>query len=224
MADNLDKVEIKEPPIQELHKKRSCLWRSCVTGGGCILLFFIGAAVIIKFATTPSVKELKAAPDHLAGAVPLYDPDNASAIRFTAGADRQKSLARAAALPRLILLPILNTLGERLDEEGATSSSAADPSFNWQLVKNLLQPVTADERDVVQIEWRDLPAAPEFIQDWYAAEFKKKQFTVDASGADSQRQLTFRKKNIDGSISFKDDPDTPGTDEVLMTVYIPAVK
>lgn len=219
MVGNIDKVEIKEPPIQELQKKRSCLWRSCATGGGCILLFLIGSAVIIKFATTPSVKKLKAAPDHVAGAVPLYDADNADAVKFTAGADRQKSLARAAAIPRLILLPILNAFGGRLE----LASSTADHSFNLQLVKNLLQPVAADERDVVQIEWRDLPATPEFIENWYETEFKKKQFALTANGADSERQLTFRKKDIDGTVSLQDDPATPGTESVLITIYVPAV-
>lgn len=221
MPRNIDQVEIKEPPIQELQKKRSCLWRSCTTGGGCILLFLIGSAVIIKFATTPRVKELKTVPDQVQNAVPLYDVSNADVIRFTAGPDRQKALSRAAAIPRLLLAPIIATLGERLDLESALVSSTEISRFNLQSLQNLLQPAAADARDLVQIEWQELPTTIDFIEDWYSTEFKKKQFTVSKNGGGAMRQFTFRKKDIDGSISIKDDPNTPATDYVLMTVYVP---
>jgi len=223
MARSIDKIEIKDPPIQELQKKRSCLWRSCTTGAGCILLFLIGSAVIIKLAITPKVKELSAVPDRVQGEIPLYDLENVDTVKFTAGADRQKALSRAAAIPNLLLSPIITNLDEQANlDQVVDSSSTAGIQLNWRLIQRLLQPAAADERDVVQIEWRDLSVTPAFIQEWYKTELKKKQFTVTESGEGAVQQFTFRKKDIDGSISFKDDPKIPGTEYVLLTAYVPA--
>ena len=139
MVSVIDKVEIKEPPIQELQKKRSCLWRSCTTGAGCILLFLAGSAIIIKLAITPKVKELSAVPDRVQDAVPLYDQENIHTIKFTAGADRQKALSRAAALPALILSPIITNLDDRAGLDQIESSSTAATNLNL----NPLRPMPA---------------------------------------------------------------------------------
>ena len=71
MRKNIDNIEIKEPPIRELKKNRSCLKRSCTTGCLLLLILLIGFWVFVRFAATPRERELKDIPDIVPPDIPV---------------------------------------------------------------------------------------------------------------------------------------------------------
>jgi hypothetical protein len=219
MRKKFDKVEIKDPPMQELNKKKSCLWRTCTTGCGFIIVFLILSLLFIRYATKPALKKIKTIPDNLAETMLLYDEDAISEIRFLAGADRSKAIERAALIPKIILSPILVTLEDSLT---SNKSGGSTPTFNLQDIKQAISEPIADHRDLIQIEWTDLAAKPNFIDEWYQTELKKRNFEISISTqTEILRQFGFQRNNINGAVYIKDNPDTNNTDYILVTINIP---
>ncbi len=218
MRRDIDAVEIKEPPLQELNKKRSCLKRSCMTGCGCIIIFLIACLVILKIASTPPTKELKQVPERITSNLPLYDEKNIEKITFTSGQERGQVIELAAYVPKLVLMPFILMLEKYQPAESASSTQA----INWQAAIELFKEPVADHRDITNIEWKSLDASPRFIMDFYRGELQKRGYSITVT-ADTQntRQFSFKKNDIEGAIYLKNIPGKEGTEYVLMTIQMP---
>lgn len=216
---DIDRIEIKDPPLQELNKKRSCLWRTCFTGCGCIVFFLAVTIVFIWYATTPRVHKLKTVPEELTRAVPLYDTDSITNIRFTSGLDRRRAIARGAYIPKIALSPLLYLL----DQNSTSSIGAAGQIMDWSTIRRALDSPVTDERDLYQIEWQDLPASAGFIESFYRAEFGKRKFELESTAeSNGTKQFVFHKKNISGRLIFQPAEKETGTKYLSLTVLIPA--
>ncbi len=219
MEKIIEKVEIKEPPIQELSKKKSCFWRSCTTGCAFIFIFLIISLFLIRFATTPKVKVAKELPRSVELSVPLYDTENIEKIAITAGKDRSKAVERAVVIPKIILSPILVTLEKHLGDEDTTSTKKS--YIDIDAFRKIIEEPIADHRDIVQIEWRDLPATPWFVASYYKTELRKKGFDVIVtSDKGITRQFSFHKNNIDGAVYIKGFEKSEGTEFVIVTINL----
>ena len=215
---DIDRVEIKEPPLQELNKKRSCLFRTCVTGCGCIVFFLAIAIGIIWYATTPRVQKLDVVPEDVVNKLPIYDSGNITSIRFTAGADRGRAIERAAFIPKLLLSPLLALL----DQQPTSTISAGGQIIDWSMIRSAIDTPVADHRDLYQIEWQDLSASPGFVESYYQSELKKRGFELDpAIETDQTKQLLFRKKDISGVLLIQAVDNETGTAYASLTVMIP---
>lgn len=216
MRRRIDNVEIKEPPIKELKRRRSCLRNSCTTGCGCLILLLIGSLLFLQFATNPRSKEVKKVPASVVQTVPLYDQDAIERITITSGKERVKVAKRLAAIPRLVASPILLAI-ERSEETTSSTQSAV------QTVRQYLDTPIGDARDQVVIEWSSLLAKPGFIDTYYKTELKKRDFDIHVtSKSDTLMQFTFAHDDVEGVVFIQDDPTTDDTDYVLMTIDIPS--
>ena len=81
MRRNTNQVEIKGPPIGELKKKKSCLLKTCLSGG-CLIVFILMSLLVFKFVTEPRIKELKELPKKFTEDIPIYDEKNIQKIEF----------------------------------------------------------------------------------------------------------------------------------------------
>lgn len=217
MRRRIDNVEIKEPPIQELQRKRSCLKRSCTTGCGCLILLLIGSLLLLQFATQPRSKEVRAIPTHVSDNLPIYDEDAIERISVTSGKERGKVARRLAVVPKVIASPVLLVL-ERSSDTSSTTESVISS------IRSYLDAPIGDSRDQVAIEWNKQAAKPSFIDNYFQVELKKRKFDITVtSKSDNLRQFSFvhKERQIDGVIYIQDNPDESGTDYVLMTVDIP---
>lgn len=199
MRRNLEPIEIKEPPIQEMRKKRSCLKRTCVTGCGCIVIFMVAVMLLLKFVAGPRVKELKKLPENFPDSIPVYDAKEISKITIISGSDKNRGIKIAAYLPKLIFSRIVSLLDEKM---------------------------AADLRDVYQLEWTELMAEPVFIADYFQNELRKNKFIVKKiTDTDSIKQFSFASTtiDIDGVFYLKDDRENKGTDYASLTVNVPSL-
>lgn len=218
MRKDIDKVVIQEPPIQELKKKKSCLKRSCVSGCGCVIIFLVISLLILKFTSGPRIKELKEIPDQFPTAIPIYDGDNISKINFTSGQERGKSVEVIAYVPKLVFSPLL-VLWEQ--KTGKENYSDKEKSFFENFINIMKEPVT-DHRDIIKIEWTELPAEPKFVYEYYQSELERNDFKLKNKNNNNKNyQFSFSKDNIEGVLYIEDVAQKTGTDYISLTVNTP---
>lgn len=224
MRRNIDKIKIQEPPIEQLTKKNSCAKRSCASGFGCIIIFLIASLLLLKFATGPKIKELKAVPDNFPKSVTLYDTDNITKITFVSGKEKSRVVEAAVFIPKLLLSPMVLMLDNNVTSRKTTDANGrliVNKTPTWRDWFNYMKEPVTDKRDIVQIEWSALPAEPRFIQNYYKTELKKDNYKIeDSASTDNVRQFHFSsiKENVEGVIYIEDDPKNSGTDYVSLTV------
>jgi len=216
MQGNQDNVVIQEPPLQELNKKRSCLKRTCFTGCGCIVIFLIASLLILKFAAGPKRKEIKEVPNYILEHIPLYDVDAIDSIKVTSGKDRNKGLELVAYIPKLILAPIIIAI------ENNTQPNQSDETSTWSEISTFVKEPLTDQRDAITIEWSFLTAEPSFVHQFYVQELEKKNIEITENTRGRKiKQLRFENDVLAGSLQIQDDPNTPGTDYVVLDFFTP---
>lgn len=220
MRRNINNVEIVEPPIGELTRKYSTfstIKRTCLTGCGCLIVLIIGIIIFVRLALGSGPQTLKNVPDNFPKDIPVYDRYNTEQITFVSGKYKNRGIEIAAFFPKLILSPLFLTLNK--NEQGA------DDGGRLASVKNVWKVISApvsDHRDTVQIEWKNLDAAPSFIINYYRTELKKNDYKIDVeSEGKTVKQFSFSKDSITGSIYVQGDETLgPGTDYAVLTVNL----
>ncbi len=227
MRRNLEPIEIQDPPIQELGKKSSCLKRTCFTGCGCIIIFILAALLALKLISGPRTKELNQLPADFPAGIPIYDKDSINKITYISGKQKSRGLEIAAYAPKLVLSPIILLLNKNSAETSQTAGqgriSIAKES-SWKEFVKLMQEPVADHRNLLQIEWLELGAEPNFIQDYFSTELQHNDFSLGKSSQiNKTRQFSFsqEEKNIEGALYIEDDSAKKGTDYVSLTVNYP---
>ena len=224
MRRDINDVEIKEPPIREFEKKSSCLKRSCAIGCGCFAILGIGFLFLLRYGGAPRPKELKKIPAALAERIPLYDKKNINRIVLTSPSNRPRLASQAILLPKAISPSLLHiVVPEKKDARGSLRSERTILHRSaWTEFTDRMKEPNAGEPDVYEIEWIDLSAKPQFLQEYYKQAFEKMDFTVaNVSIGDKVLQFSFTKENTEGSLYIEDTDGRIGTDEVLLTVRIP---
>jgi hypothetical protein len=223
MRKEIDNIEIQEPPIQELKKNRSCLRQSCVTGCGCFTVGIVIFFIVLHFTAAPRPKELKNLPENFPITIPVYDQENVEKMTFTSGQEKNRNLEWLTYVPKAILIPIYLVTQDYLPEEFRSPNKVADQTESWwQTYWRLVKRPITKQKDTFEIEWRNLPADPQFVQDYYTTELKKNNYEVIvATENQTIRQLTFSQNDIEGVMYIKDDNKTTGTDQAILTVTVP---
>ncbi len=217
MRRNTDNIEIQEPPIEEIKKKKSCLKRSCTSSMGCLFIFLLVFIFVVQFAVKPKVKNLKEVPNDFPIQIPVYDEDSIISISYVSGVQRGKTLELLGYIPKFILSPIVMALD--LDIPGQEN---VVQKTTWQEFYALMKSPVTDHRDITTIEWQELQANPNFIADYYKTELKNKKFEISSERKTKNiRVFSFSSQKISGSLYIQDNPEERGTDFATLTVYYP---
>jgi len=211
MRQEIDKIEIQEPPIEKLAKKRSCFRRTCTVGCGFIVLIFALSLIFLKFTLGPKSKQLRDLPEEFTQEIPIYDTENIETITFTAGKERGKNAEIIAYIPKIIISPIALWMDKN-------ETAKNDQNTLGKLREFIEKPIT-DKRDIIKIEWSLLPADRKFLIEHYRNELEKKSFNITLESKNQEtEQFTFQKDEIDGVVFIHDDPKTTETDFMSLTV------
>ncbi len=226
MRVDIDKIEIKEPPIEELSKKRSCLFRFVTTGCGCFILAFLVSLVILRFSIGPQTKELRDIPSEFKNMVTIYDFDGVEKITYTPGKERGRLIEGAGYIPKLIIAPFIVILDKDYKYIPLPEDKQKNASFWDKFFAFMKEPIT-DHRDVYTFEWASLPAGEDFIEEYYRKGLEKLEFKISTETKDkTQSQFFFSKKtgaeHIEGTVRIIDENLEEGTDYVTLTVIVPS--
>ena len=87
-------------------------------------------------------------------------------------------------------------------------------------IKALFKVPLSDARDTITLEWKNLSAEPQFIEQYYKDELEKKDFTLEPTASTaSTSQFLFKKQNINGALYIKDSGSKlEGTDFVSVKI------
>ncbi|MFA7314610.1 MAG: hypothetical protein WC025_01600 [Candidatus Magasanikbacteria bacterium] len=224
MRQEIDKIKIKEPPIEELSKQKSCIKSSCATSCGCFTILFIISILLLKFAFGPTTKELKDLPESFTSKIPIYDITNVEKITHTSGKEKSTKIERAAFLPKLVLSPFIIYFDRNFKYIPRTKPEGEEMTNIDKLVAFMQKPLS-DERDVYKIEWIELDAKQDFLLEYYKTELKKKGFEIEQESNNKDvKEFTFfeNSEDITGVVYTVDNQDTKYTDYMSVTINTPS--
>lgn len=211
MRRNLDNIEIVEPPIEELTKKRS--WKgACFTSCALLLVLIVALGIGIKLYVGPGPQTLKAVPANFPTDIPVYDKNNVEVITYISARYKQRGLGIATLLPKLILAPVFY------------NSQNNDSATTLKNIWNAVSTPSSDNKDSIQIEWKDVNTDPDFIISYYKKELRKKNFKIEVqSQGENVQQFSFiREDGVGGSVYASNSHDKKtSTEHLILTVNIP---
>lgn len=209
MRRNLENIEIVEPPIEELTKKRS--WKgACFTSCLFLIIVVVGLIVGIRIYVGAGPKSYSTLPPNFPTDIPVYDKDNIDNITYVSGQYKERGLGIATIIPKLILSPIF------YNQENSSQS-----------IKNIFSSISTNQteyRNSFEIEWRGVNADPEFVTAYYKKELKKKNFKIDvqSSGKNVEQFSFYREDGYNGSIYAQSSDDKKSkTDYMILTINLP---
>lgn len=223
--DLIKDVKIIEPPIRELTKKKFNFITACLSGCGCLFLIIIGASIGLKIYIGQGPQILKTLPNNFPDDISIYDQYNIDRITFISGKYKSRSIGTASLLPKIILSPLFNSLMDgdinRDSAENLATTSKKALVYNfWRLITT---PVS-DNRDTIQIEWRDIQVEPIFMISFYKNKLKEKKFKINTESESAIfKQFTFsRKDGFSGTVYVQYPEGAPKIDYAFLIVNIPA--
>lgn len=194
MQKRPEPIEIKEPPIQEIQRKKTCFGRSCSLGCIFFLLLITALVVFIRVSAITHPKEMKRLPDSFPKSIPIYDKDAIARITVVTGKKKALALAITEKLPR----PMEKSFVDIMEKYAQIN----------------------DERNTYAIYWTNLSAEPKFIWDYYKTNLKRAGFSLVEGNKTSE--LYFKKDSTEGALTISDDPAVTGTDALTITALLPA--
>lgn len=214
MKKRTEPIEIIEPPIQEIQRKKSCLGRSCSFSCFTLILLIVGLVIAVRFSAVARPKEIKQTPAHFPKSVPIYDKDAISKISIVSGKKKERAIQTAAKLPDIVANSIFRFVDGRVDEKQPTELPSTWDEFVYTLENNI-----NDDRDTVTIEWADLIAEPKFIQDYYKTNLRRAGYVTALKTSEDKTtwELTFSKDDVTGVLFISDTPTKTGTDLFTLT-------
>jgi len=217
---DIDKVEIVEPPLQELGKTHGGFKRACLTSCLSIIFFIILCIVGIRVFLGAGPKKLKMVPATFPTSIPIYANDNIERITYIPGKYKSRGIKIAAFVPSIILSPMLGQITPTTTAE----EPAPEISFLSGLWSLLVAP-PADDRDTIQIEWKNIDAEPRFVINYYKTELRKNEFSFSNESMPNATDPFFsfsHPAGIDGSLYIMDGDGTKSTTEsAVLIVNLP---
>ncbi len=219
MSDNLeDRVIIEEPPIEKLNKKRSFFHRSCFNACGCLVLVIIFSLVFLKFEAKPKEKTLERLPERIQQNIPLYDPEQIASISYNAAQERQKRTELLTFFPKLIVSPFVVHFPHKFGDKGPYTTSSTKKEIFYGFMRTPI----AEQKDIYTLQWKNLPAAANFIADYYKTEMENANFTLEYDQKNgSLRQMLYTNSSTLVTVII-DDKETArrNTDMVTLTISL----
>ncbi len=218
----IDRIEIIEPPLEELTKRRSSFWATCLAGAGCLGLLIVLGFVGVRFLVGPGPSVIKVLPESFPKTIPIYDKENIERITLIPSRYKNRGLRIAGVIPKIILSPLLP---KETNEGGVKQTSgpfSAIGSWLGQAAKD-----AENQHDTLQIEWTALTADPGFVISYYKNELRKQSFRItEETTGDELHQFSFTGAgDISGSLYVQiTKGKSSGTDYMTLTVNVPAQK
>lgn len=229
MRKKLDDIEIVEPPLGELTKKKSGLLRTCLSGCGCLMLVLITLFIALKLFVGPGPKTLRTVPEGFPATIPVYDRDAIERITFIPSRYKNRGLQVASFFPKIIFAPLFVPPAEGPASATTTATRASTWVQKVVAIKNfwsLLSTPVGETGDTIKIEWRNITAEPKFVFYYYKKELEKSGYTIaDQVTTKNGYQCNFSSKTgTTGSLELRaDENTTAGTNYAILIVNVPHV-
>ncbi|MBI2444136.1 MAG: hypothetical protein HYV42_02770 [Candidatus Magasanikbacteria bacterium] len=173
---NLEKVQIVEPPIQELTKRNRPWTRGLLLGLVGLIISAAAAALGLRLFIGKGAVITRNPPTAFPSTIPLYDRDSISRVVFTSGVYRYRTQLIANLLPA--------PLHSLFTQFFVAPALTLDP--DW--------PALPGYPDTIRIEWKNMTADPDFVFSYYEKNLTGANYTVEVTEKKGpSRKLTFKR-------------------------------
>lgn len=214
------RITVKQPPLQELKKERSCVKRSCISGCGCLVFLLIFALLFLRIFVLSYPKKIKDVPNQVSMEVPIYHQNSIDTISIISGQKRADMLNKVAFVPKVILSPIIFGYEWYANTQEPEVSKVSKQGA-WESFVIAMNTSIVDDRDTVEVRWQDENATAEFIFNYYSEQLKRRGFVLTKKDGGKKKQILFSKEDISGSLRIVDLDATRETDMIILTVSLP---
>ncbi len=219
--DLIKDVEIVEPPMRELTKRKFGFAAACMSSCGFFVLILIGLVIGLKIYIGQGPQQMKALPETFPKDISIYDEYNIDDITFISGKYKSRSIGVASLIPKIVLSPLFYSL--KNDATGGEQTASPTKKFSAYNFFRLITTPVSDNRDTIQIEWRDIEAEPSFLISFYKNKLRDKQFKIETeSESKIFKQFTFsRNDGIDGTVYAQHPEGSKKIDYAFLIINIP---
>jgi hypothetical protein len=201
--DQLDDIEIVEPPLQELRRKGSFFKRTCLTGCGCLVFFVLIIIIGLRLFIGPGPQNLKTIPEYFPKNIPIYDRDDIERITFISKKYKQRGIQITALFPQVFFASLFPNSTNQNQSTSTTALTTRIYSLKkfWEVFTTPL----VDPHDMIQIEWQHISATPEFMITYYKNELIKQNYQIKNEQLQGLvKQFSFDHKNgTNGTLSVE---------------------
>lgn len=220
MSDTIDdRIIIEEPPIEKLNKKRSLFKRSCFNACGCLVLIIVFSLLFLKFEAKPKEKLIAVLPEQIKQSIPLYDPSQIASIYYNAGQERQKRTELLTFFPKLIVSPFVVHFPHRFGDKGPYTSTSTKKEIFYGFMRTPI----GEQKDVYTLQWKNLPAEPQFIAEYYKTEMENANFILQYDQKNGpMRQMLYTNSStlVNVIINDQENARRSSTDNVTLTISL----
>ncbi|MBI5728172.1 MAG: hypothetical protein HY984_00265 [Candidatus Magasanikbacteria bacterium] len=189
-------IEITEPPMVQLKKKRAGLKGALVVVAAMMILLIGASFIIVNNVLGPKPQALVNIPSTVTAiGVPIYDEKDIDTITQIPREDARVFVRLATKVVSLLAPTVIE------------KSRIQDQPYSDDLL----------------ITWKDLPAQGKFIQGYYETELHKRGFTVETTSTanEQERQVSFSKDKTSGNVTIVDDPVGGPTEHATLLIRLP---
>lgn len=221
-------VQIQEPTLKEIKKHHGWLRGSCLTGCGCIGLFFLLLFAIFKLVVGSGPTVLTSYPADFPRDIPQSNSDKLIKVIEIDATHKSRALWVATVFPRLLLSSILSEIdpAARVTEE---KDSLGRVTFIRSLTKedylrNLSLDTGAPDTKTVVATWNNIKTYPSIAIEAVVKQLERAAYTVEpiTGLATHDAGVTFRRGSISGAVRALDlHTDQPGIEFMELLVNYP---
>ncbi|MBT4153611.1 MAG: hypothetical protein HOE53_03085 [Candidatus Magasanikbacteria bacterium] len=191
MRHSREEITIQGPAIEQLHQKRGCIERTCLSSIGCLGVVFIIAMLVLGFITRDRNTPVEDIPKELYESIYIYDKD-IDDIQLVKGTEQHPILNAMAYLPKIALYPVLHFTDKNPDTELGF----------WSGYSSFLGRPLIEEHDSYSLIWYTISAKPDFLFELHAHELEERGFSINTQ---SERFMRFSNKSLIGEMTLTGD-------------------
>lgn len=218
-------IQIQEPTLKEIKKRSGWFTGSCVTGGGCIILFIGAIYLVFRIIVGSGPTTLSDFPQDFPKDIPQSNPDKIIKIISVDATSKDRSLWVATALPRFLASPVLSEINpdaEIIEEHDSLGRVNFIRTLTRQNYLDYLGiPAGSEHTKTIVVVWNGIKTYPSIFADGLERSLEHANYTVEHPTKEPANEagFTFSKGTTSGVLRAVDlHPDEPGIEFVELIV------
>ncbi len=218
-------IQIQEPTLKEIKKHHGWLRGSCLTGCGCIGLFFLVLYVAFKLIVGSGPTVLTNFPADFPRDIPQSNSEKLITVVEVSATSKTRALWVATVIPRLLLSPVLSEIDpearitEQKDSLGRVAFTRTIGREDY--IRYLSLPTGAAGTKTVVATWNNIKTYPSIAVDAFEKQLERAGYTITPlkDVGEKNAGITFSRGATSGVVRALDlHPDQPGIEFMELMV------
>lgn len=176
-------IQIQEPTLKEIKKHSGWFTGSCVTGAGCIVIFFGAIYLLFRITVGSGPTILSDFPNDFPNDIPRSNVDKIIKITSVDSASKDRSVWIATAIPRFLASSVLSEINpdaeiiEERDSLGRVNFKRTLSRNNYLNYLNI--PIGSEHTRTIVVTWNGIKSYPSIFADGFEKALERAQYTIE---------------------------------------------